>query len=166
MLQRRILTVEYLSPSSAKEASDLLAAASGRAHVLAGGTDLLVKMRTGLLEPQVVIDLKNIPHMRGVVVDGHGFRIGAATSCAELGEHAALKAAWPGLVEGLRLIGSTQIQGRATLGGKLSQISGGRRRYPRREPPSRRREHLQERSGRARSRRGDRAADRQPIGSR
>lgn len=115
--------MEYLSPSSAKEASDLLAAASGRAHVLAGGTDLLVKMRTGLLEPQVVIDLKNIPHMRGVVADGQGFRIGAATSCAELGEHAALKAAWPGLVEGLRLIGSTQIQGRATLGGNVCNAS-------------------------------------------
>lgn len=115
--------MDYRSPSSAKEAADLLAGAGGKAHVLAGGTDLLVKMRTGLLEPQVVIDLKNIPQMRGVVADSQGFRIGAATSCAELGENAALKAAWPGLVEGLRLIGSTQIQGRATLGGNLCNAS-------------------------------------------
>src|SRR6185436_20992102 len=55
--------------------------------------------------------------------DARGFRIGAAVSCAEIGEHAALSAAWPGVVEALQLIGSTQIQGRATLGGNLCNAS-------------------------------------------
>lgn len=115
--------MDYRSPGSAKEAVDMLAASGSNAHVLAGGTDLLVKIRTGMLEPQVVIDLKNIPAIRGVTADASGFRVGAATSCAELGEHSALKAAWPGVVEALRLIGSTQIQGRASLGGNLCNAS-------------------------------------------
>ncbi|MEE9209682.1 MAG: FAD binding domain-containing protein, partial [Kiloniellales bacterium] len=51
------------------------------------------------------------------------FRIGAAVTGAELGEHAALKAAWPGVVEATELIGSTQIQGRATMGGNLCNAS-------------------------------------------
>ncbi len=98
-------------------------AGAGGAYVLAGGTDLLVKMRTGMVEPQIVIDLKNIPNMRGITADANGFRIGAATPCAELGENAQLKAAWPGVVEALKLIGSTQIQGRASLGGNLCNAS-------------------------------------------
>ncbi|HAH98709.1 MAG TPA: oxidoreductase, partial [Verrucomicrobiales bacterium] len=52
-----------------------------------------------------------------------GFRIGAAVSCQALGEHAALKTAWPGVVEGAELIGSTQIQGRASMGGNLCNAS-------------------------------------------
>ena len=67
--------------------------------------------------------MKAIPELRGIWEDARGFRIGAATSCAEIGEHAALVAAWPGVVEALQLIGSTQIQGRATLAGNLCNAS-------------------------------------------
>jgi carbon-monoxide dehydrogenase medium subunit len=61
--------------------------------------------------------------MRGIEADARGFRIGAATPCAEIGEHAGFAAAWPGVVEALQLIGSTQIQGRASLGGNLCNAS-------------------------------------------
>ena len=115
--------MDYRSPGTVKEAVDLLAASGGGAHLLAGGTDLLVKLRTGFVAPKLVVDLKAIPQLRGISSDARGFRIGAATSCAEIGEHAALGAAWPGVVEALRLIGSTQIQGRATLGGNLCNAS-------------------------------------------
>jgi len=115
--------MDYRSPGTVKEAVDLLAASGGGAHILAGGTDLLVKLRTGFVAPKLVVDLKAIPQLRGISSDARGFRIGAATSCAEIGEHAALGAAWPGVVEALRLIGSTQIQGRATLGGNLCNAS-------------------------------------------
>ncbi len=115
--------MDYRSPGTAEEAAGLLMSGAASAQMLAGGTDLLVKLRTGVVDPQLVIDLKRIPHMRGVTVDSRGFRIGAATPCAELGEHAALRSAWPGVVEALRLIGSTQIQGRATLGGNLCNAS-------------------------------------------
>jgi carbon-monoxide dehydrogenase medium subunit len=91
--------------------------------VLAGGTDLLVTLRDGYVAPEVVVDVKAVPQLSGIEEDARGFRIGAATSCAEIGEHAALAAAWPGVVEALQLIGSTQIQGRATLGGNLCNAS-------------------------------------------
>jgi CO/xanthine dehydrogenase FAD-binding subunit len=76
-----------------------------------------------MIAPQVVVDLKAIPQLRGIAADAGGFRVGAATSCAEIGEHPALGKAWPGVVEALQLIGSTQIQGRATAGGNLCNAS-------------------------------------------
>jgi carbon-monoxide dehydrogenase medium subunit len=113
--------MEYRTPTSAEDVAGLLS--QDGAYVLAGGTDLLVKLRAGMVTPRVVVDLKNLPRMRGIEKDAKGWRIGAATSCAEIGEHAALAAAWPGVVEALQLIGSTQIQGRATLGGNLCNAS-------------------------------------------
>ena len=115
--------MDYLAPTSASEAVELLAAHGASAHVLAGGTDLLVKLRAGIVAPAVVVDLKAIPRLRGIEQTASGFRIGAATSCAELGEHAALRAAWPGVVEAANLIGSTQVQGRASIGGNLCNAS-------------------------------------------
>lgn len=113
--------MDYRTPTSAEDAAGLLAEEG--AHVLAGGTDLLVKLRAGMVAPRVVVDLKSVPRLRGIEHDARGWRIGAATTCAEIGEHASLAAAWPGVVEALQLIGSTQIQGRATVGGNLCNAS-------------------------------------------
>jgi CO/xanthine dehydrogenase FAD-binding subunit len=115
--------VDYLSPGSIDEAVNALNAAGGEARLLAGGTDLLVQMRGGRAKPKLVIDLKRIPEMSSVREQDGGFVIGAATSGATLGEHAALRKAWPGLVEAANLIGSTQVQGRASLGGNLCNAS-------------------------------------------
>jgi CO/xanthine dehydrogenase FAD-binding subunit len=113
---------QYSAPASIEEAVTLLAA-NGQARLLAGGTDLMVQMRTGRIAPSQVVDIKRIPGTIGIRnVDG-GFVIGAATSCAALGEHAGLCAAWPGVVEGANLIGSTQVQGRATVAGNLCNAS-------------------------------------------
>ncbi|NIO42398.1 MAG: xanthine dehydrogenase family protein subunit M, partial [Burkholderiales bacterium] len=90
---------------------------------LAGLIYLLVKLRAGLVEPSVIVDLKSIPRLRGIEHGTNGWRIGAATSCAEIGEHDGLAAAWPGIVEALQLIGSMQIQGRASVGGNLCNAS-------------------------------------------
>ncbi|HEY1243457.1 MAG TPA: xanthine dehydrogenase family protein subunit M [Hyphomicrobiaceae bacterium] len=111
--------MRYEAPSSLDQAVALLAAEPGDARVLAGGTDLLVQLRTDLIEPVLVVDIKRIPETRRITEEGGGFRIGAAVTGAELREHPRLKAAWPGVVEAANLIGSTQIQGRATLGGNL-----------------------------------------------
>ena len=111
--------MRYEAPSSLEQAVGLLAAASGDARVLAGGTDLLVQMRTDVLNPELVIDIKHIPELRQIKEESAGFRIGAAVTGAELKEHPRLKAVWPGVVEAANLIGSTQIQGRATMGGNL-----------------------------------------------
>lgn len=116
--------MRYESPDTAERAAELLAAESGIARVLAGGTDLLVQMRTDMIEPALVVDIKKIAEVRKVTEDKDGsFRIGAAVTGAELKEHARLKSVWPGVVEGANLIGSTQVQGRATLGGNLCNAS-------------------------------------------
>jgi aerobic carbon-monoxide dehydrogenase medium subunit len=115
--------MRYESPATAESASQMLAAEAGLARILAGGTDLLVQMRTDMIDPVLVVDVKGISEMRTIQEEAGGFRIGAAVTGAELKEHAKLKAAWPGLVEAANLIGSTQIQGRATLGGNLCNAS-------------------------------------------
>lgn len=115
--------IRYEAPRSADDAVALLAAANGGGRVLAGGTDLLVQMHAGAVRPGLIVDVKNIDEMRAIGESGGAFRVGAAVSGAEMGEHAALKAAWPGVVEAVELIGSTQIQSRATPGGNLCNAS-------------------------------------------
>src|SRR4029079_7930538 len=111
--------MRYEAPNSLDQAVSLLAKETGDARVLAGGTDLLVQMRTDILDPVLVVDIKGIAETRQIKEEGGGFRIGAAVTGAELKEHAKLKSVWPGVVEAANLIGSTQVQGRATLGGNL-----------------------------------------------
>lgn len=110
--------MRYEAPDTIEAAAKLLASESN-SRVLAGGTDLLVQMRAEVLTPDLVVDIKRISEMRTIKEAGGGFVVGAAVTGAELKEHAALKKAWPGLVEAANLIGSTQVQGRATMGGNL-----------------------------------------------
>jgi carbon-monoxide dehydrogenase medium subunit len=114
---------DYVAPTSIDDAVKALAA-QPTAKVLAGGTDLIVQMRAGRAKPATVVDLKRIPGTTGVKREADGsFTVGAATSGAMLGEDAALVKAWPGVVEAANLIGSTQVQGRASLGGNLCNAS-------------------------------------------
>jgi len=111
--------MRYEAPESLEGAVALLAGATGEARVLAGGTDLLVQMRADIVDPELIVDIKKIAETRAVTEEQGGWRIGAAVTGAELKEHTRLKQAWPGVVEAANLIGSTQVQGRATLGGNL-----------------------------------------------
>lgn len=111
--------MRYEAPATVDQAVALLSAAGPAGRVMAGGTDLLVQMRTDVIDPGVVIDIKGIAEVRQITEEAGGFRVGAAVTGAELKEHAKLKAAWPGIVEAANLIGSTQVQGRATMGGNL-----------------------------------------------
>ena len=113
------MDMRYEAPESLDQAVALLAAEHGEARVLAGGTDLLVQMRTDVIEPALLVDIKGIAELRQIKEEAGGFRIGAAVTGAELKEHAKLKTLWPGVVEAANLIGSTQVQGRATMGGNL-----------------------------------------------
>ncbi len=115
--------MRYEAPKTTKEAVALLAKAKGLAHVLAGGTDLLVRLRSGHVEPDLVVDIKRIPTMSKITAAANGIRIGGAVPSAVLGEHAGVRKAWPGVVEAAKLIGSTQIQGRATVVGNLCNAS-------------------------------------------
>lgn len=110
--------MNYQSPRSVEDAVAFLAA-DQNARVLAGGTDLLVRLRMGHISPSAIVDIKQIDGMRTISQEDGGFRIGAAVTGAEMSEHTALNNAWPGVVEATDLIGSTQVQGRATAVGNL-----------------------------------------------
>jgi len=112
--------IRYLAPGTLDEAIKAFAAAGTAARILAGGTDLLVQMRSGAVKPGLIVDIKKIAEMTAIEVtaDG-GFRIGAAVAGAVLGEHARFGKVWPGVLEAINLIGSTQVQGRASAGGNL-----------------------------------------------
>ena len=101
--------MRYERPTTLQAASQLLAKEKGSAYVLAGGTDLLVRLRTGFIEPDLIVDIKRIASTRAITKTATGFKIGAAVTGAELGENAALKKAWPGVVEAANLIGSKQV---------------------------------------------------------
>jgi aerobic carbon-monoxide dehydrogenase medium subunit len=115
--------MRYERPETTSEATALLGSAKDRAFVLAGGTDLLVRMQNDDFEAELVVDIKSIAGMGDIVETDGGFVIGAAVSCAAMAKHNALVAAWPGVVEAANLIGSTQIQSRCTVAGNLCNAS-------------------------------------------
>jgi aerobic carbon-monoxide dehydrogenase medium subunit len=112
--------IRYLAPRTLDEAISAFAAAGTAARILAGGTDLLVQMRSGAVKPGLIVDIKKIPEMTSIeqTADG-GFRVGAAVAGAVLAEHPRFGKVWPGVLEAVNLIGSTQVQGRASAGGNL-----------------------------------------------
>jgi carbon-monoxide dehydrogenase medium subunit len=106
-----------------EDAVGLMAGSAGTAAILAGGSDLLVRMKGGFVEPDLIVDIKAIDGLSDIRETAEGFRIGAAVPCAVLGENAALRTAWPGVVEAAKLIGSKQVQGRCTIVGNLCNAS-------------------------------------------
>ena len=111
--------MQYHNPSSFADASAIAANSDGVTRFLAGGTDVLVQLRADIVTPDVLIDIKKIDGVSDITRDGDGWRIGVAVSGAQMSAHPELGKEWPGLVEAMDLIGSTQIQGRATLAGNL-----------------------------------------------
>lgn len=116
--------MDYHKPSTFEEAVAIAAGAAGTTRFLAGGTDILVQMRSDIATPDVLIDIKGIAGSRDIVrEDDGGWRIGVAVTGAELTEHPEIGRDWPGVIEAVGLIGSTQVQGRATPVGNLCNAS-------------------------------------------
>ncbi|MGZ8155550.1 MAG: FAD binding domain-containing protein [Burkholderiales bacterium] len=115
--------IRYEAPTTVAATLALLSAANGHAKVLAGGTDLLVQMRAGRVEPELLVDIKRLPETTAIMSENGRFRFGAALPCMDLIEHAAFARAWPGVIDGIKLIGSIQVKGRATVGGNLCNAS-------------------------------------------
>jgi carbon-monoxide dehydrogenase medium subunit len=115
--------MRYERPATIEDVTALLSGSAGRSFVLAGGTDLLVRMKADEFEADLIVDIKAIEGMADITRTADGFVIGAAVPCAALGENTDLVAAWPGVVEAANLIGSTQIQGRCTISGNLCNAS-------------------------------------------
>jgi carbon-monoxide dehydrogenase medium subunit len=115
--------IRYEMPATADAAVALLAGAQGPARLLAGGTDLLIQLRAGFLESALLINVKGIAEMNTIAFTDGAFRIGASVPCMELIEHAAFVKAWPGVADAVKLIGSIQVKGRASVGGNVCNAS-------------------------------------------
>src|SRR6266446_5051747 len=111
--------LRYEAPATLEAAIALLAAGSAGSRVLAGGTDVIVQMETDLIEPPLLVDIKKIAELKQITQENGGFRVGAATPGMDLVRHAAFCKAWPGIIDGVKLIGSIQVKGRASIGGNL-----------------------------------------------
>ena len=112
--------IEFTTPKTIDEAVQAMASKGDRARALAGGTDLLVQLRGGRRSADLVVDLKEVPELNEISYSpSSGLTIGAATPCHRLYADADVAANYPGLVDSASLIGSIQIQGRASFGGNL-----------------------------------------------
>ena len=115
--------LRYEAPTSIDAATSLLAENSKVAKILAGGTDVIVQMHSEKIEPKLIVDIKNIPELRKIEKTDDGFKFGAAISGKELMLNEEFNNVWPGIMDGVRLIGSLQIRGRASVGGNLCNAS-------------------------------------------
>jgi len=115
---------DYAATHSLSEAATMLAQDGKSVQVLAGGTDLIVQLREGRRQVALVVDIKAIPEVNQLSYDPiQGLHIGAAVPCYKICQHQRIAAAYPGLIDAISLIGGTQIQGRATVGGNLCNAS-------------------------------------------
>ena len=111
---------QYLAAKTIDEAVQAHNQANGSARFLAGGTDLLVQIKSGIKKPNLVIDVKKIVELNNIEeISENEFIVGASVSGANLNRNKKFSSLWPGVIEAFRLIGSEQIQGRASLGGNL-----------------------------------------------
>ena len=113
----------YAAPDSIESLLGLLADQDGPVKLLAGGTDLIVQMRSGSVTPELVIDVKQVPELNTLLLSDEGLTLGAAVSCRTVHENKQVASAFPALTDAASLIGGMQIQGRASIGGNLCNAS-------------------------------------------
>ena len=114
----------YAAPANVTEATKLLAGTAGKAKLLAGGTDIIVQLREGLRDADLVIDVKKIPELMELRYSASsGLRLGAAVPCYLIYENAEISTAYPALADAARIVGGWQIQSRASVGGNLCNSS-------------------------------------------
>lgn len=112
--------IDYANPRTLRDAIDILADRGEKARVLAGGTDILVQLRTGRRAPDILVDVKEVPELNEVTYDpAIGLTLGAAVPCYKIYSNEGVASAYPGLIDSASLIGGIQIQGRASIGGNL-----------------------------------------------
>jgi carbon-monoxide dehydrogenase medium subunit len=116
--------IDYAAPRTIAEAVALLGEKGDRARVLAGGTDIIVQVREGRRDLDLLVDVKHVPELNALTYDPQkGLRIGAAVPCYRINEDADIARAYPGLIDAVALIGGIQIQSRASVGGNLCNAS-------------------------------------------
>jgi CO/xanthine dehydrogenase FAD-binding subunit len=120
---RDMENLRYVAPDTLDAAVAAIAAENGVVRVLAGGTDVIVQMHQDMIEPELLVDIKKIDEVRAITKEGGTYRFGAAVPGRELMRHADFNKTWPGVMDGVRLIGSLQVRGRASVGGNLCNAS-------------------------------------------
>jgi CO/xanthine dehydrogenase FAD-binding subunit len=116
--------IDYAAPNTIAKASSLLNDKGERARILAGGTDVIVQVREGRRDIDLLVDIKHIPEVNELTCDpAKGLVIGSAVPCCLIYENKAIAKAYPGLMDSVTLIGGIQIQSRASLGGNLCNAS-------------------------------------------
>lgn len=115
--------IEYAAPQTIAEAVKILNEKGDRARILAGGTDIIVQLREHRRDADVLVDIKRIPEVNALTLDGKGLTVGAAVPCYQLYENKEIARLYPGLIDAASLIGGIQIQSRASLGGNLCNSS-------------------------------------------
>ena len=111
--------VRYEAPESPDAAISLLAEAGSSARVFAGGTDVMVQIHAELIDPGVIVDIKKVPGSMDISESDGAYTFGAATPGMVLMAHEGLSSTWPGIIDGVALIGSIQVKGRASIGGNV-----------------------------------------------
>jgi carbon-monoxide dehydrogenase medium subunit len=111
--------VRYEAPESPDAAISLLAEAGSSARVFAGGTDVMVQIHAELIDPGVIVDIKKVPGIMDISESDGAYTFGAATPGMVLMAHEGLSSTWPGIIDGVALIGSIQVKGRASIGGNV-----------------------------------------------
>jgi carbon-monoxide dehydrogenase medium subunit len=116
--------IDYAAPRTVAEAINLLAGKGDRARLLAGGTDIIVQVREGRRDLDLLIDAKFIPELNELTFDPRqGLRLGAAVPCYRIYEDQVIARVYPGLIDAVSLVGGIQIQSRASVGGNLCNAS-------------------------------------------
>jgi CO/xanthine dehydrogenase FAD-binding subunit len=111
--------LRYEAPESPDAAISLLAEAGSSARVFAGGTDVMVQIHAELIDPGVIVDIKKVPGIMDISESDGAYTFGAATPGMVLMAHEGLSSTWPGIIDGVALIGSIQVKGRASIGGNV-----------------------------------------------
>jgi len=120
---KRLREFDYSEPASLDEAVQILAAAGDGARVLAGGTDLIVDMKTGRMRPSTVVNLKRIPGLAGVEDDAGGTRIGALTKVPVVEASPLVQQRHPALAQAASILASPPVRALATIGGNVGRAS-------------------------------------------
>ena len=112
--------IDYQATKSVSEAVSLMASKGDRARIIAGGTDVLVQLRSGRRSADLLVDVKDIPELNEISFSAqNGLVLGAAVPCYRIYQNQAVVANYPGLIDAASLIGGIQIQGRASIGGNI-----------------------------------------------
>lgn len=111
---------DYRCPSSLAEAIKLLSDNAEIARPLAGGQTLLPMMAFRVADPALLIDLKNVPQLGTITIEGDTVTLGAMAKWCEIEASAALRSACPILADAIAHVAHYQIRNRGTVGGSLA----------------------------------------------